>query len=118
MGTCCIDGESADVFREEWLTARKQHKCCECRIAINPGEHYQRVVMLAECLWSTYKTCEKCADLRESLLEVDCPYYGGLSEAYQNWLTDGPNTIMSVKPGSHPARLVPDYFLQEDEYGR
>ena len=109
--SCCIADDGPEVFREEFRKARKFHSCCECRSDIEPGDMYEYVSGLWDGHWSEYKTCEKCADLRESLNDVTCPYYGGLEEAYTNWLTDGPNTLMAVKMGSHAAKLVPHYFV-------
>ena len=105
--SCCID-EPADVYSELWPVARKQYKCCECYSVIPKGEIYQRVRMLYDGMWSTYKTCEKCADLRASLSEIDCPYFEGLRECYQQ------NVRPNIKPGTHAAKLVPDYYLVEE----
>ena len=113
MGTCCFDYEEPTVHREEFRKAAKEYKCCECGSEINIGDTYEHVTQLYEGTWATYRTCEPCADLRESLSEVSCPYYQGLAECYTEWLTEGPNTVMTVNPGSHAAKLVPDYFLQD-----
>ena len=63
--------------------------------------------MLYEDIWGTYKTCEKCADLRDSLSDIDCPSMEYLSECYME------NIRPCVKPGTHAAKLVPDYYLEE-----
>ena len=118
MSYCCYanDELTAEVSSEEWRHARKSYHCCECSSVISVCDEYQHVSMLEGGHWYTYKTCVPCADLREALQEVDCPYYEGLSECYSNWLTESPDAVMSVKPGSHAARLVPSYFIDmEDE---
>ena len=104
MSNCCVD-KAADVYNESWQRARKRYKCCECRSLIQIGEEYQRVKMLYDGLWVTYKTCEKCADLRDSLADIDCPSFEYLRECYTDNIRPG------VKPGTHAAKLVPDYYL-------
>ena len=60
-------GERPEFMRIEYPTARKSHSCCECKGAILNGETYQRV----SGVWSgglglcTFKTCFKCARLRD-----------------------------------------------------
>jgi len=105
--SCCVDYDPVSVFNEHWPTARKSHKCCECSSRIDKGELYQYVTMLWDGSWSTFKTCEKCADLRDSLYEIACPAYGYLREEYQEVIRP------CVKPGTHAAKLVPDYYLIE-----
>lgn len=114
MGSCCFDTDPVDVFNEKWRVAAKDHRCCECGAVIRKGALYQRVTMLYEGIWDDFKTCEQCADLRDSLSEVDCPYYRGLSECYTNFIAET-GLAGLVKPGTHAARLVPSYYLQEDE---
>lgn len=63
METCCplwgFDGD-IDFYYEEFVRARKVHKCCECQWVINIGERYQRASGKCEgALWSE-KTCETC----------------------------------------------------------
>jgi len=115
MGNCCIDYDLADVSVETWQRARKTYRCCECHHEIAIGQEYQKIKQLFDGSWDVYKTCEPCADLRESLSEVDCPLLEGLAECFQNWLSDGPKTVMSVKPNTHAARLVPSWYFQEQE---
>lgn len=66
---CCLvdmDTESGpDVFREKIRTARKEHKCSECRQPILPGEKYEHVTGLWEGHWGTFKTCSACMELRD-----------------------------------------------------
>lgn len=115
MGSCCYDdNEPAAVYEEQWRTARKQHKCCECAGEISKGSDYQFISMLQGGTWYKYKTCEPCADLRESLEYVDCPYYEGLSECYTNWLRESPYAVPRVKAGTHAALLVPGYLVYEE----
>lgn len=85
--TCYCDYDySPSMYSETWHKARKEHKCCECKRTIHPGEDYQRVSGVWDGEFSTYKTCERCADLREALAAVSCPTFRGLQEEYWNYL--------------------------------
>jgi hypothetical protein len=115
VSLCCYDDyEPAAVHDELWRVARKQHKCCECHGQIKKGDTYQFISQLQGGTWYKYKTCEPCADLRDSLEYVDCPYYEGLSECYVNWLVESPHTVMCVRAGTHAATLVPGYMVYEE----
>ena len=86
MSICDCDSEAPSFFRETWVNARKEHKCCECWRAIKPGDEYQCIVGFWEGNLSTFKSCERCGDLREALGEVVCPEFGKLKEAYWGYL--------------------------------
>ncbi|EML5944367.1 TPA: hypothetical protein SCR51_005164 [Citrobacter freundii] len=56
------------------VKANKQHRCCECYGAINPGEQYERVFIVHDGDSSHFKTCKACCTAREWLLnETDWP---------------------------------------------
>lgn len=88
MGACCYDFEPSYLEYEIWRTARKEHKCCECYKTIKPGDTYQNFTMLSSMGWESHKTCEPCADLRDSLMQVSCPYFGGLKDTYIEYLDE------------------------------
>lgn len=46
-------------------SARKDHRCTECRRPIKQGESYEFVFGFAEGEGETYKTCSHCLALRE-----------------------------------------------------
>ena len=117
MSYCCYAGDMdpADVTNVTWHKAAKVHTCCECGIKIQQGEDYEHVKQLYDHNWYDYKTCEKCADLRDSLGDVMCVAYEGLEDAFTDWLTHGPGTVMRVTEGSHASRLAPSYFIDEEE---
>lgn len=114
--TCCISDDGPRVFREEWLKARKPYQCCECWSPIVIGVKYQKVTGLWDDFWDTFRTCEKCAGLRQSLSEVSCPMYGALSESFQEYLSSG-RTLMEVKPGTHAAKLVTCSYIANPDRG-
>ena len=114
MGTCCYES-GPDLYHDEIRRARKHYHCCECGVGIEPGDQYEHVSSFDEGMWIRYRTCIPCADLRESLSDVTCVYMEGLSEAYTEYLTEAPGISMVVKPGTHAAKLVPTYFIEEEE---
>lgn len=72
MGDCaCLydsaDGDQPSFYTTGWRTARKLHRCCECRRVITPGERYEHW----SGKWSegmhTYKTCAECQEIRAAL---------------------------------------------------
>lgn len=68
--------------------AAKSHQCCECGERIEPGSRYERVCGLWDGEFTVFKTCLRCAEIRQrvrDLMPSDAladgyPYYGGLSE--------------------------------------
>jgi len=86
VSDCYCDYDMPSMHIEAWHKARKQHTCCECGQAVIIGQQYQRVALVFEGQFSTYKTCERCADLRDALAAVSCPSYRGLREEYWNYL--------------------------------
>ncbi len=57
--------EFCDVWNETRPTAKKAHRCEECRENIEVGSKYQRVESLFDGHWETTKTCLLCVELRE-----------------------------------------------------
>lgn len=99
--TCYCDYDSApSFFSETWHNARKAHTCCECGQAINVGQDYQRVSGVWDGEFMTYKTCERCAGLREALAEVACPFFRGLKEEYWNYL----DSFLPIEQRDHTYR--------------
>lgn len=84
--TCgCDDLEGPEFYLEELVKARKAHTCCECGKAINPGQMYQRITGKWDGNVRTYKTCEPCADLRDSLSQVMCVGLEMLQDCYAEY---------------------------------
>lgn len=84
--SCCVDYDPPEFINTTCPIARKVHKCCECHGVIQPGEVYERVAGKWEHAFDSFCTCEKCADLRDSLMEVACPAYYDLKETYIEYL--------------------------------
>ena len=88
MMYCICDTDVPAVFKEDWRTARKQHKCCECGASIALGEHYHFAKGKWDGEWYEYKTCERCADLRKTLSAVWCVSFGNLRVEYLDYLAE------------------------------
>jgi len=58
---CSIDlAEQCDVWIETDRKARKQHRCCECREPIEPGEKYIQINSVYDGSASTDRMCSTC----------------------------------------------------------
>jgi hypothetical protein len=73
----CTDYDRPVVWREQWRTARREHKCSECRGIIRKGERYEVSAGLSEGSWYGAKTCERCSIAREWLIVVCSGYLVG-----------------------------------------
>ena len=102
--SCYCDSEYPTMFNEAWRKAAKQHKCCECGKTIEKGQDYQYVTMVFEGEFLTYKTCEKCADLRDALGDISCPTFRGLQEEYFEYLNQ---TLPSGKRDEVYSKVFP-----------
>ena len=84
--------DTPSVYRETTPKAAKEHKCCECRRAIKPGETYQRIEGCWDGDWITFKTCHPCAEKRQGIITLaldkgyrddEMPAFGELHEYAQ-----------------------------------
>jgi hypothetical protein len=80
---CSIDMDGdcygPSFFDERFPKARKEHRCCECGEAIQPGETYEYVKGCWDGEFSVYKTCMTCRAIRH---DYCCTWvYGELREA-------------------------------------
>jgi hypothetical protein len=59
---CRVDycDETALILADETLTAKKEHKCSECRRVIGAGEKYNRERGKCDGSMFTHKTCSHC----------------------------------------------------------
>lgn len=69
---CTSDYETWTVY-EFWAPrARKEHRCGECHVMIQPGESYMRVNHLFDGKWGTDVRCAGCYFLAELIEETEC----------------------------------------------
>lgn len=81
---CSADGyEGAKFSIETFPVARKEHKCCECRETIKPGQQYQNIKGLWEGRFEIFKTCMPCYRIRKHY----CPH-GYIFETLQENISD------------------------------
>lgn len=105
---CSMDDGYATMLQEKIVKAIKPHKCCECRMVINPGEKYNIEVTVYDGDISRYKTCLDCMSLREVFFKegfyfemtkemlwehvMDC--HGDISESSLKGLTPGARSMV------------------------
>lgn len=63
--SCYCDYDAPEFYISSQRTARKRHRCEECRCFILPGERYEHVSAKWEGSLSTVKTCQHCLALRD-----------------------------------------------------
>jgi hypothetical protein len=87
--------ETIYPYNERHPTAKKAHRCGECKRTIAPGEKYEVICGSLDGVWETYKTCRHCCAVREWLKEVcdgwlfECvgeDLYEHFREGYGFWL--------------------------------
>ena len=61
---CFCDYERPIFYVKKIRTARKVHRCNECYSAIVPGKKYEHVSGKWDDRVGSYKTCQRCLDLR------------------------------------------------------
>lgn len=59
--------ELPSVYACDTRTARRKHKCCECGLAINPGDTYAYHHGVWEGRGESYKCCIFCEALRKQI---------------------------------------------------
>lgn len=64
-------GEFPTAYKMVKRTARKKHRCCECRGAIQPGEQYNYHSGVWEGEPASFKVCIDCDVLRDQV-RLDC----------------------------------------------
>lgn len=88
---CYCDYEPAEFFQSSKPRARKEHRCYECGGRILPGEQYEYVVGKWSGDFSSFKTCERCHDIRkwvENNVPCACWAYGNLDEDAKETIND------------------------------
>lgn len=60
------EGDLAEFSAKSEVTARKDHRCCECGDVISKGTRYERTVGKWERKVQTFKTCLPCAEIRRA----------------------------------------------------
>jgi hypothetical protein len=94
------DGEPVEFSNSEVVTARKPHRCDECRATIHPGQKYERYTSKYDGDISTTKSCSKCIKLRELIYkradhsEESAPFVGCLYQTIEDHVA---NVLSNVR---------------------
>ena len=82
---CDHDGYGPTFYREQYYTAKKPHKCSECRKSIAVGEKYRYIAGKWDKLL-IFKQCLSCAALMEAITflspDTGLCYSGLMQELY------------------------------------
>lgn len=85
--SCECDYNRPDVFKTTYHKARKHHVCYECGSQIKPGETYEYIFGVWDGNSDSFHTCEKCADLRDSMTEIGyCMTFGNLKSDHAEYI--------------------------------
>lgn len=81
--SCYCDYDAPEFFSRAIVTARKSHRCYECGNIIMPRDKYESTCGKWEGSFDTFKTCERCLDIRTWVtnnLPCFCWGYGNMIE--------------------------------------
>jgi hypothetical protein len=91
--------DSPEAFQSYMRKARKIHGCCECGVAIKPGDKYQYSSGIWDGEPSSYKQCMSChvimaaaqnqVDRNETYRYEDGPYFGALRDWFEGHVCRG-----------------------------
>lgn len=123
--SCTVSGDGIDYFFElinkVTRTARKEHKCCECRETIQRGEKYLSETLKYGSL-HTYKTCRTCESLRDEFFSDGFSYGNIIDDLRQHVVEcsgDIPEKCLSKLPEKARGivcQMIDDYWIDyEDE---
>jgi len=87
----CDCGDGPETYRESRPKAKKQHKCCECGRAIQPGETYRHLWGVWDGDPKTFKTCDDCLGLEDwarDQMDCFCPRFGDLRQEVLDMVHD------------------------------
>lgn len=113
---CACDDDGPEWSRENMVKAKKHHRCSECRDAIAPGSLHLYTVGKWGGDICQFRTCERCADLRDSYIAMGyCYTYGSLWAEHLEMLLDAPEEQQSQRAISLARSIV---YRPKPESGR
>lgn len=82
-------GDDGKLCRSIKRTARKRHRCYECRAEIFVGDEYREDTGLWDGEWSRFKMCGVCAEKAAYLL-IECNgfLYGMVCQDYDDHMAE------------------------------
>jgi len=109
------------TLREEQPTARKQHKCCECRRVIEVGEKYNIEITVYDGGIKRYKTCLDCMSIRDEFFKEGF-YYGSTKWMLRDHINEcggdiSESSIEALTPGARAmvCEMIEDTWEDDDE---
>lgn len=67
----CWDGDTVEMLRQSFVTAKKNFKCAECGNPINPKDKYHLDVYVCDGEIFNHRICLSCENIRDVLF---CSY--------------------------------------------
>lgn len=111
----CNWGEPASVYNATNPRARKPYQCEECDGPILVGEQYERVFGVWEGYATTFRTCERCHDLRvwvRNNVPCLCVMHGNMDEEMEEAIIEAylraPDEVIGLKFGFLRRKLLRD----------
>ena len=80
-----IDEGYPDFTSTKMFTAKKDHKCTECKGVIKKGAQYEKTVGKWDGNFDTFKTCLDCLSLRREFFRGGY-YYGWIWEDFETYV--------------------------------
>lgn len=103
MSTCFCDYESPSMYSASTPKAIKLHSCDECGRAIHIGERYEKVVAVWDGSFGTYRTCQRCLNLRayvQAHVPCFCWAHGNIiedaMETARHWNLEAPGLLFGA----------------------
>lgn len=116
---CSCNYDPPDFYTTKFRKARKEHTCYECSGRISAGETYEYTSGSWERRPDSFKTCERCHDLRQWVtnnLPCYCWAHGSMlddaAEAVQDALWRAPEETKGVRFGFLRRRIMLDRHNQ------
>jgi hypothetical protein len=98
-----------DVYDVYLRRARKPHQCDECRLTIQPGDHYHAHSGLYDGTWHNWKICDSCHEWA-SLIPYDDEYSDYIIGDLQNALDEKfGHRSWPLIPGQQTTYYAPAY---------
>jgi hypothetical protein len=114
---CYCDYDPATIYSASKPKARKAHRCDECGTEIKPGCQYENVFGVWDGHGSTWKTCERCYDLRQWVtnnVPCFCWCHGNMIEDAAEAIYEAQHRAPSETVGLHFGFLRRRFLIERD----
>lgn len=117
---CYCDDDPPSVYISSTPRARKRYSCEECGSPILPGDHYEKVFGVWDGSAATFRTCERCFDLRtwvRNNVPCLCWMHGdgdtSMREAIADAYHRAPDEVVGLRFGFLRRMIVRDRIKQQ-----